>query len=141
MKDLDLYFALEHSYRKVRHSLQLQLEVQESKLTLDQWFVLRKVSENEGISQVSLAESLGKEPPSITRMVDVLFREKLIAREMNQSDRRKYHLVMTELGREVAEKMTEPLKSHMESALEILSDSDQVQLNSILEKINREFGA
>ena len=140
MKDLELYFSLERSFRKVRHALQSILEKQDTNLTLDQWMVLRKVNENEGISQISIAESLNKEAPSITRMLDVLIRQDLMTREMNQSDRRKYHLVMTEKGRETAERLTQPLKSYMETSLNILTDEDQAALDSYLERINREFG-
>ena len=118
LQELEVYFQVEKTYRKMRQGLIQTLQQAEAPITLDQWMVLKMVKEHQGISQINLADALNKEAPSVTRMVDVLMRLALIEREVNREDRRKYHLVLTEKGEEVESLLSPGLIAYMQEALE-----------------------
>jgi MarR family transcriptional regulator for hemolysin len=70
------------------------------KLTKDQWLILKKVSDSPaGVRPMELAQVLGKETASVTRILDILQRKNLIRREPNPEDRRSYLIVLTDSGR------------------------------------------
>lgn len=64
-----------------------------------QWSVLRVLWEQEGLSQVDLAERMRVEKASLTSVLDAMERRKLIARSRNSDDRRKVSINLTSYGR------------------------------------------
>lgn len=68
-------------------------------ITSEQWRVLHRLWEEDGISQNEIAQRLFKQEPSITRILDGLAKEELIERKPVSKNRRKYHVFLTEKGR------------------------------------------
>ena len=64
-----------------------------------QWSVLRVLWEQEGLSQVDLAEHMRVEKASLTGVLDAMERRKLIIRSRNSEDRRKVNISLTSHGR------------------------------------------
>src|SRR3954468_18740654 len=64
-----------------------------------QWSVLRVLWEQEGLSQVDLAERMRVEKASLTSVLDAMERRKLIVRRRNSEDRRKVSITLTAHGR------------------------------------------
>src|SRR3979411_2119542 len=64
-----------------------------------QWSVLRVLWEQEGLSQVDLAERMRVEKASLTSVLDAMERRKLITRRRNGDDRRKVNINLTSRGR------------------------------------------
>src|SRR5439155_14216396 len=61
--------------------------------------VLAIIRDNPGIRQRTLAELLMVREPNMTRMIQGLQGAGLIAREIDKSDRRAFHLILTDKGR------------------------------------------
>jgi len=68
-------------------------------VTSEQWRVLHRLWEEDGISQNEIARRLFKQDPSITRILDDLAKDGLIERKTISKNRRKYNVFLTEKGK------------------------------------------
>jgi len=64
-------------------------------LTAEQYVILKAINENAQISPSQLADILGKNKTTITRMIDTLVKNDFILRENHQFDRRSHTLLYT----------------------------------------------
>src|ERR1044071_730399 len=70
--------------------------------TRAQWIVLFRLREQEGLSQVDLAEVLELQPISLVRLLDRLVEHGLVERRRGPRDRRANRLFLTPAGRQLA---------------------------------------
>ena len=70
--------------------------------TRAQWIVLFRLREQEGLSQVDLAEVLELQPISLVRLLDRLVEHGLVERRSDPRDRRANRLFLTASGRQLA---------------------------------------
>ena len=70
--------------------------------TRAQWIVLFRLREQEGLSQVDLAEVLELQPISLVRLLDRLVEHGLVERRSDPRDRRANRLFLTAAGRQLA---------------------------------------
>jgi MarR family transcriptional regulator, transcriptional regulator for hemolysin len=71
--------------------------------TRAQWIVLFRLREQEGLSQVDLAEVLELQPISLVRLLDRLVEHGLLERRHDPRDRRANRLFLTETGRQLVD--------------------------------------
>ena len=71
--------------------------------TRAQWIVLFRLREQEGLSQVDLADVLELQPISLVRLLDRLVEHGLVERRSDPRDRRANRLFLTEAGRQLAD--------------------------------------
>jgi DNA-binding MarR family transcriptional regulator len=71
--------------------------------TRAQWIVLFRLREQEGLSQVDLAEVLELQPISLVRLLDRLVEHGLLERRQDPKDRRANRLFLTESGRQLVD--------------------------------------
>ncbi len=71
--------------------------------TRAQWIVLFRLREQEGLSQVDLAEVLELQPISLVRLLDRLVEHGLVERRSDPRDRRANRLFLTRAGRQLAD--------------------------------------
>src|ERR1700749_4101217 len=71
--------------------------------TRAQWIVLFRLRQNEGLSQVDLAEVLELQPISLVRLLDRLVEHGLLERRHDPKDRRANQLFLTEAGRQLVD--------------------------------------
>ena len=70
--------------------------------TRAQWIVLFRLREQEGLSQVDLADVLELQPISLVRLLDRLVEHGLVERRHDPRDRRANRLFLTASGRQLA---------------------------------------
>jgi MarR family transcriptional regulator, transcriptional regulator for hemolysin len=70
--------------------------------TRAQWIVLFRLREQEGLSQVDLADVLELQPISLVRLLDRLVEHGLVERRSDPRDRRANRLFLTAAGRQLA---------------------------------------
>src|SRR5688572_7163122 len=75
-------------------------------LTLPQFRVLVLLAQHETTFAGVLAEALGVHPSSVTRLVDRLESKGLVARHVNEHDRREIAVALTASGRAVVDDAT-----------------------------------
>jgi MarR family transcriptional regulator for hemolysin len=71
--------------------------------TRAQWIVLFRLREQEGLSQVDLADVLELQPISLVRLLDRLVEHELLERRHDPKDRRANRLFLTERGRQLVD--------------------------------------
>src|SRR6201999_162120 len=71
--------------------------------TRAQWIVLFRLREQEGLSQVDLADVLELQPISLVRLLDRLVEHGLLERRHDPKDRRANKLFLTTAGRQLVD--------------------------------------
>ncbi|WP_438347435.1 MarR family winged helix-turn-helix transcriptional regulator [Paenibacillus sp. FA6] len=87
-------FKYAHIFRKISTLFANRLRPYD--ITPEQWAVLYQVCHEEGINQKEIALRTDKDQPTVTRILDVLDKKKLITRQMNPTDRRAFLICATD---------------------------------------------
>lgn len=77
-------------------------------VTPEQWAILNRLNEKEGLTQKEVAKLTFKDNANITRMVDKLEKKGLVIRHADANDRRSWNLSITQKGIEIRD-LVEPL--------------------------------
>ncbi len=93
------FFKIDTTIKKIRNALQKQLQDAGFDLTVDQWVLIDHIERQPGISQNELAEMTFKDPPTVTRIIDLIEKKELVQRGIVPGDRRKFNLFLTEKGK------------------------------------------
>lgn len=104
-------------------------------ITVDQWVVIHLLHKYQQLSQQEIGDLAFKDAPTITRMLDLLEKKKVISRRSDKSDKRKYKILLTELGKEKFDAIQPIVKNFRAEAYEGLSDSELQILEKTLKKI------
>ncbi|MFT7364419.1 MAG: DNA-binding MarR family transcriptional regulator, partial [Algoriphagus sp.] len=91
-------FLLDRTARKVKQYAQQQFKSGDFDVTVDQWLVLKNLSENGHLSQTELANLVFKDHPTLTRILDLLCKKGYVERVPHPMDRRSFQLHLTETG-------------------------------------------
>jgi DNA-binding MarR family transcriptional regulator len=97
--------------------------------------VLAIIRDNPGIRQRTLAELLMVREPNMTRMIQGLQGAELISREVDKTDRRAFHLVLTEKGRALMGGVQARMDTFEEKLLGGLDPKERKALRDYLERI------
>jgi len=90
-----------NSLRHVNRLIQRDLGVRIASLgiSIGQWYALRTLWLNDGLTQIELAQKSGVAGPAMVIAVRSLLAMGLVARRRHPSDKRKYVISLTEKGR------------------------------------------
>lgn len=100
--------------------------------TRAQWIVLFRLREQEGLSQVDLADVLELQPISLVRLLDRLVEHGLVERRHDPRDRRANRLFLTTSGRQLVDDL-DSLRSSI--ATEVLQDVPSESIQTTLETL------
>ena len=102
-RDLKRQFIaqLVESYRLLRNYIDHRAKARVT--TRAQWIVLFRLREQEGLSQVDLADVLELQPISLVRLLDRLVEHGLLERRPDPRDRRANRLFLTKSGRRLVD--------------------------------------
>jgi MarR family transcriptional regulator for hemolysin len=90
--------------------------------TRAQWIVLFRLRQQEGLSQVDLAEVLELQPISLVRLLDRLVEHELLERRHDPKDRRTNRLFLTEKGRQLVDDLDSLREAIATDVLEKVSE-------------------
>jgi MarR family transcriptional regulator for hemolysin len=97
--------------------------------TRAQWIVLFRLRQQEGLSQVDLAEVLELQPISLVRLLDRLVQHGLLERRHDPRDRRANRLFLTASGRQLVDDL-DSLRDSI--AIDVLQDIPSASLKTSL---------
>src|SRR6202046_2485252 len=100
--------------------------------TRAQWIVLFRLREQEGLSQVDLADVLELQPISLVRLLDRLVEHGLVERRSDPRDRRANRLFLTVAGRQLADDL-DSLRDAI--ATDVLQGMPDVAIEASLETL------
>jgi MarR family transcriptional regulator, transcriptional regulator for hemolysin len=130
-----IFYTLEKSIKKYRQFAQNNIDKNGFDITIDQWLVLKTIQENDEISQQKIAEMVFKDLASVTRIIELLVKKNYLTRNINEQDRRRFKLDITNDGKKVIEDIYPLVISNRKQALNDISTDEIVKLKHQLEKI------
>ena len=99
-----------------------------------QFFALKSIFRNKGITVGELAEVLTMSSGSIAQLIERLTDKKWIVKETDKNDKRVFHLLLTRKGEEEISKMESIFQKKMTDMLSLISEED---LNHMLETFKK----
>lgn len=109
----------------------LTKEFKDFDITPEQFVVLVKLSEENGISQMELANRLDKDKNNVKAMVDNLSKKGYLIKKENKTDKRAYSLYLTEKAKATIPK----IKKHEEKFLKALTSRIELKEAKIVDEI------
>jgi DNA-binding MarR family transcriptional regulator len=100
--------------------------------TRAQWIVLFRLRQQEGLSQVDLADVLELQPISLVRLLDRLVEHGLLERRPDPRDRRANRLFLTHSGRQLVDDL-DALRDSI--ATDVLQDIPSASIQTSLETL------
>ncbi len=108
-------------------------------ITPEQWAVLNRLWEKEGVTQKDLAERTFKDQPNIGRILDKLEKKGLIRRCADTEDRRVLIVFLTQEGQELKKELIPIAIEVLDLAQKDISEEEIKVLETVLKKILRDF--
>ncbi len=109
-------------------------------ITPEQWAIIRHLWEEEGLSQREIGEKAAKDKPNITRMLDALQQKRLIFRQPDPRDRRKFCVYLTREGKQLHDRLLPLAQSLRERVTQGLTQPEIDGIKEVLAKINQNIG-
>ncbi|MEO1254886.1 MAG: MarR family transcriptional regulator [Bacteroidota bacterium] len=106
-------------------------------LTSDQWIILKRLSEVEVQTQRELAESVFKDPASLTRSLDILEKDGLTERK--SADRRSFTVHLTPKGKELVDRVIPEAAKFRLKGIAGVSDEEMKVFRKVLHTIYTNF--
>ena len=126
---------MEQIVRQYRQLATQALKSHQAGLSVDQWVVLKQISENNGSSQVEIGSSTVKDAPTTTRIIDQLVGKNLVSKQLDPEDRRRYMVFVTEKGRQLIARLLPVVQEYRQVPLQGFSATEQKQLISLLQRM------
>jgi len=113
----------------------IRARLQSHQITPGQWYFLRALWNEEGLSQRELSRRVGTTEPTTVSALRLLARSGLIERVRNPKDRRTINIYLTDKARDMKSELM-PIAFEVNNlAAQGLSDGDFLQLRNLLQKI------
>lgn len=131
-KIAELGEVLPHFVDKIFKDFELELD---TKLAISEERTLMFMYRHEGRSMKEYAKKVGLTKGSFTSVADNLVAKGFIERAPVSYDRRKYALILTDKGKEIAKKVNIEHKKQVTKKISVLNDQDKEELIRALETI------
>jgi len=120
----------------MKRFFQEELIAIDADITVDQWVVLQQLERQEGQNQLEIAQAVYKDAPTVTRILDLLAKKKLVERVGDTTDRRRFNIELTKLGRQRIKKVWPHIKAARQKAWAGL---DEKAIDKLVESLNQVF--
>lgn len=111
------------------------------KVTLGQWFFLRALWEEEGLSQRELSQRVNTTEPTTVSALRVLERNGLVKRVRNTDDRRTINVFLTDKGRTLKERLLPLALEVNKAANQGLSAADIREFKRLMKRMRDNVAA
>jgi len=135
-----LGFLIYRTALALKSALQRCFRENGQEITAEQWGIIRHLWEEEGLSQREIGEKASKDKPNITRMLDALEKKRLIFRQPDPRDRRKFCIYLTKEGKQLHERLFPLARDLRDRIIQDLSRSEMDLMKKVLDRINRNIG-
>src|SRR5512145_547646 len=95
----DIFYSnlkLSHKMRRI-----VQNKLKNYDISLEQWYILHYIYQNEGCNQNKLSQSADKDSGAMTRSLNTLENKGFIERKKSYQDKREYLIYLTDKGKDV----------------------------------------
>lgn len=130
-----IFHAIESTIKAYRKFSQKNISAQINDMTIDQGMVLLFLNEYPELTQKEIAVLVFRDNASMTRMIDTMVKKKYLSRSMNDEDRRRFKLEVTDKGKEVLRILPSIIQTNRASSLAGITKDEIHQLGTLLNKI------
>jgi DNA-binding MarR family transcriptional regulator len=131
-----LGFLTNRLANKLRAELERGFAARGHSITAEQWSVLSRLYEEDGLAQHEIAERISREKTNVARILALMERNQLIERRTDPEDNRARKVYLTAYGRSLQTDLTD-------SAKELLARTQQGftedEIHYFIEMLNRAF--
>lgn len=131
--DDSIGFIISRTNAKLKNTLFQRFRAYD--VTPEQWIILNKLWEEDGIPQKELSTQSFKDQPNITRILDKLEQKGYIRRGPSADDRRSYLVYLTEEGKKLKEILVPIALEVIKKALSGFAEEEIKQIKKLLNKI------
>ena len=138
--DDSLGYFIRQTALRFQISLRRAFKAKNYDFTSEQWGVLCRLWEEEGLTQKEISHRVYRGEtkrgwPSISRVLDILAKKKLITRKTDPNDRRAFKIFLTEKGKTIKDDLMPIVKQDLKKASRNLIDKEINELKRLLNKV------
>lgn len=104
-------------------------------LTPEQWMVLVRLWQNEGVTQSALADRTFRDLPTMSRILTIMERNGLITRRKDASDGRARLVYLSDEGRNLRRKLVPEARSMVDDVLRGIPEEDVATTRRTLQRM------
>lgn len=128
--------TLERTVKLMKLSFsRILLNLPELDVTVDQWVVLQLLAQKGSLSQFEIGDLAFKDAPTITRMIDLMATKNYVLRELDEEDKRKFKISLTDEGHSKYQLIKPIVQEFRARAYDGLTQKDLHVLDKTLNKI------
>lgn len=129
------FYHLERAIKTYRQYAQNRLKENGFTITIDQWLVLKAITDNPELTQTDLADIVFKDKASVTRIIDLLVKNKYLSRSAHKESRRRVNLTVTAKGTKIIKDIMPTVLKNRKTALSNLNNKDILAAEKVLKMI------
>ncbi|MFD2804304.1 DNA-binding transcriptional regulator, MarR family [Litchfieldia salsa] len=103
-------------------------------ISYEQWQVLSRLYEQDGLTQSQLAIKIERDQGSISRLIDNMLKQELVTRQSNENDRRINHIYLTDLSKNIREDLE---KLALKTISQATQNMSKEQLQTCLQMLDQ----
>ena len=130
-----LFYSLESASKAYRRFAQARLNESGIDITIDQWLVLKAIHESPDITLQQVGAAVFKDFASVTRIVQLLERKKLLSRKPHPNDGRRSELMLSAAGEALIRKVEPIAQANRRHALGGIDAEKVARLREVLKRI------
>jgi DNA-binding MarR family transcriptional regulator len=128
-----LAYLLAQANREINRQLELRLSTEG--VPVEQWRILKVLSDGDGHSMGELADAVLLNHPTLTKMVDRMVSDSLVYRRQDVEDRRKVLMFISDCGRVLCKRLNSLAASQEAHILQNYGDKATGELKRLLESL------
>lgn len=132
-KELGLY--IDRTYKIVRQDLINRFRAQKLDITPEQWVLLSRLHAEGELYQTELANKSFRDKPTVSRILDLLVKKKLVERSQDKQDARKYLVNLTHSGEDLVNEAIPHVQESREMGWTNLTEDEYQTLVRLLDKV------
>ncbi|MCI0552527.1 MAG: MarR family transcriptional regulator [Anaerolineae bacterium] len=126
--------------QRLKYELHQTFQAKGYDITPEQWAVLNRLWEEDGLSQVELAERTFKDKPGTTRILILLEKKGVVVRRPDESDGRVLRVFLTKTGRDLKDKLIPCAQEVLAKSGKNLTKEELAQFKLTLNQILNNLG-
>jgi MarR family transcriptional regulator, organic hydroperoxide resistance regulator len=131
-----LGFVTNRAANRLRAELERGFATRGHNITAEQWSVLSRLYEEDGLAQYEIAERISRDKTNVARILALMERRGLIERRIDSDDHRARKIYVTDYGHSLESDLVASAKEVLARAQQGFSDEDIQQL---IQSLNRIF--
>ncbi|GLR50615.1 MarR family transcriptional regulator [Shinella yambaruensis] len=137
MAERSLNEHLSHLLAQANRHLSRQLTAEG--VSLDQWRLMKVLSESGGLPMGKLAEELALNLPTLTKLVDRMVQDALVYRVPDPADRRKVRMFLSDKGAAMLASQNKRVEEHEAKVEDSYGNEDAQRLKTMLESFIKQI--